>query len=352
MPEKKTLRTEKPIDMAEEKKQRGKVPQNDKEGRMHDIIIIGSGPAGLTAGIYACRSKLRTLMLTSQVSPSLITTTDLVENDPGFPGGISGFDLVERFREQAVSFGLEIVESDVSSVERVEAGGPGAWRAKTSGGEYDALALIVATGTEYAHLNVPGEQEFTGKGVSYCATCDGPFYRNAHVAVVGGGNAAVQEALFLTRFAAKVTLIHRRDRLRADKTLQEKALANGKMAFLWNSVVDEIAGEGVVKSLRVSDVRDPGRKQTLEVEGVFIFTGNIPNTAFLKGVVQCDEQGFVTADEAMRTSAPGIFACGDCTRKLLRQVVTACGDGATAAFAAEQYIDGLKGTSYSTWSPH
>lgn len=328
------------------------VHENGGEERMHDIIIIGSGPAGLTAGIYACRSKLRTLMLTSQVSPSLITTTDLVENYPGFPGGISGFDLVERFRDQAVSFGLEIVESDVSSVEHAEVEGQGAWRVRATGGEYDARALIVATGTEYAHLNVPGEQEFTGRGVSYCATCDGPFYRNAHVAVVGGGNAAVQEALFLTRFAGKVTLIHRRDRLRADKTLQEKALANGKMAFLWNSVVDEITGEGVVKSVRVSDVNDPGRKQTLDVEGVFIFTGKIPNTAFLKGAVQCDEQGFVRADEAMRTSAQGVFACGDCTRKLLRQVVTACGDGATAAFAAEQYLDELKGATYSTWSPH
>ena len=314
---------------------------------MHDIIIIGSGPAGLTAGIYACRSKLRTIMLTSQVNPSLITTTDLVENYPGFPGGISGFELVERIKAQATSFGLEIVEKDVTSLERITLEGKAAWRVRVHDGAYEAFAVIIATGTEYAHLNVPGEQEFTGKGVSYCATCDGPFYRNAHVVVVGGGNAAVQEALFLTRFASKVTIIHRRDRLRADKTLQDQALNHEKIGFLWNSVVDEILGNGVVKSIRVSDVKDPARKQTLEAEGVFIFTGKIPNTGFLRGEVECDEQGFIRADHAMKTSAPGIFACGDCTRKLLRQVVTACGDGATAAFAAEQYIEELRGTAYS-----
>lgn len=319
---------------------------------MHDIIIIGSGPAGLTAGIYACRSKLTTLLLTSQVNPSLITTTDMVENYPGFPGGISGYELVERFKEQALSFGLEIKEKDVTSLERFSTDGRDAWRVHTYDGAFEALALIIATGTEYAHLNVPGELEFTGKGVSYCATCDGPFYRGAHVAVVGGGNAAVQEALFLTRFASKVTLIHRRDRLRADKVLQEKAFAHEKMSFLWDSVVEEISGEGLVKSVRVSDVKDPGKKQVLDVEGVFIFTGNIPNTGFLNGVVECDGQGFIKADDTMKTSAPGIYACGDCTRKLLRQVVTACGDGATAAYAAEQYIQEMRGTAYSTWSPH
>jgi thioredoxin reductase (NADPH) len=319
---------------------------------MHDIIIIGSGPAGLTAGIYACRSKLKTLMLTSQVNPSLITITDMVENYPGFPGGISGYELVERFKEQALSFGLEIVDKDVSSVEKITADGRDAWRVSTYDAAFEAHALIIATGTEYAHLNVPGELEFTGKGVSYCATCDGPFYRGVHVAVVGGGNAAVQEAIFLTRFASKVTLIHRRDRLRADKILQEKAFANEKISFLWDSVVEEITGEGLVKSVRVRNVKDPGSTQALDVEGVFIFTGTIPNTGFLKGIVDCDDKGFIKADDTMKTSVPGIYACGDCTRKLLRQVVTACGDGATAAFAAEQYIDELRGTAYSTWSPH
>jgi thioredoxin reductase (NADPH) len=319
---------------------------------MYDIIIIGSGPSGLTAGIYASRSKLKTLMLTSQVNPSLITTTDLVENYPGFPGGISGFELIERFKDQALSFGLEIIESDVSSIEKFSHEGNDAWRVNVFEHSYEALSLIIASGTEYAHLNVPGEQKYTGRGVSYCATCDGPFYRNAHVVVVGGGNAAVQEAIFLTRFASKVTMIHRRERLRATKVLQDQALANEKIDFLWNSIVDEVIGDDVVKAIRVIDVNDPDKKQTLEVQGVFIFTGNIPNTGFVKELVACDEKGFIQVDGEMRTSVKGIFACGDCTDKLLRQVVTACGDGATAAFASEQYIQEMKGTSYASWGAY
>ncbi len=319
---------------------------------MHDVIIIGSGPAGLTAGIYACRSKMDALMIASPVNPSLITITDMVENYPGFPGGISGFELIERFREQAVSFGLQTVEAEVSSIEMISRDGRAAWRLHTDEGTHDALSVIVATGTQYAHLDVPGEQEFTGKGVSYCATCDGPFYRDMHVAVVGGGNAAVQEAIFLTRFAGRVTLIHRRDRLRATRDLQERAFANSKIEFLWNSVVDEIAGDSTVKTIRTHDVKDPGKKQDLDVQGVFIFTGNIPNTGFARGLLDCDEKGFIRVDGDMRTSAKGIFACGDCTDKLLRQVVTACGDGATAAFASEQYIQELKGTVYASWSSY
>ncbi len=316
---------------------------------MYDVIIVGSGPAGLTAGIYASRSKLKTLLLTSQVNPSLITTTDLVENYPGFPGGINGFELIERFKEQALSFGLEIAENDVSSIEKIVRDSVESWRVTASEHAYEAFSLIIASGTEYAHLNVPGEERYTGKGVSYCATCDGPFYRDAPVAVVGGGNAAVQEALFLTRFARKVTLIHRRDRLRADKVLQDQATANEKIDFMWNSVVDEVVGDDLVKAVTVSNVNDPQNKQTLEVQGVFIFTGNIPNTGFAKGLMDCDDKGFIKVDSEMRTSAKGIFACGDCTQKLLRQVVTACGDGATAAFAAEQYIQEIKGTSYTSW---
>lgn len=319
---------------------------------MYDIIIIGSGPAGLTAGIYASRSKLKTLLITSQVSPSLITTTDIVENYPGFPGGISGFELIERFKEQAVSFGLEIVENDATSIEHIPQEGKDAWRVSVFDDTYEAYSLIIASGTQYAHLNVPGEQDYTGKGVSYCATCDGPFYREAHVAVVGGGNAAVQEALFLTRFAKKVTMIHRRDRLRAAKVLQDQAFANEKISFIWNSVVDEVIGDGTVKAIIVRDVNEPEKKQTMDVQGVFIFTGNVPNTGFISGIIDCDENGFIRVDEEMRTSAKGIFACGDCTKKLLRQVITACGDGATAAFAAEQYVQEIKGNTYTSWSAH
>lgn len=317
---------------------------------MYDIIIVGSGPGGLTAGIYASRSRMKTLMLSSQVNPSLITTTEIVENYPGFPGGISGYELIERFTQQAGMFGLEIVEDDVVSLERASRESLDIWRVKTGNGSFDALSVILATGTGYAHLNVPGESEYTGKGVSYCATCDGPFYRDVPVAVVGGGNTAVQEALFLTRFASRVTIIHRRDRLRATRILQERAVAHEKIDFAWNSAVEEILGENLVNAVRISDIGDPSKKRTLEVDGVFVFTGYIPNTAFVSNVVSCDEGGYVMVDTQMKTSAPGIFACGDCTRKLLRQVITACGDGATAAFAAEQYVQDLKGSAYSAWA--
>jgi len=317
---------------------------------MYDIVIVGSGPAGLTAGIYASRSKLKALLLTSQVNPSLITTTDLVENFPGFPEGITGFELIDRFTRQARLFGLEIVENDVTSLDCISRDSKDLWRVNTGSGSFEALSVILATGTQYARLNVPGEDEYTGKGVSYCATCDGPFYRDVPVAVVGGGNTAVQEALFLTRFASKVILIHRRDRLRATKVLQERASSHEKIGFEWNSAVEEIVGDALVKAVRIHNVKDPSNKKTLEVQGVFVFTGYIPNTAFVRDVVTCDGDGYIVVDDQKRTSAQGIFACGDCTKKLLRQVVTACGDGATAAFAAEQYIQELKGNAYGSWS--
>lgn len=316
---------------------------------MYDTIIVGSGPAGLTAGIYASRSRMTALLLTSQVNPSLITTTDIVENFPGFPGGITGFELIERFTQQAKLFGLEILEDDVVSIERFSRNSADLWRVNTQAKSFEALSIIIATGSQYAHLNVPGENEYTGKGVSYCATCDGPFYRDAHVAVVGGGNTAVQEALFLTRFAARVTIIHRRDRLRAAQVLQDRAVSHEKISFEWNSAVEEISGDALVKAVRIHDVRDPSKKKTLEVQGVFVFAGYIPNTLFARDVVACDESGYVVVDDQMRTSAQGIFACGDCTKKLLRQVITACGDGATAAFASEQYIQELKGDPYGAW---
>jgi len=317
---------------------------------MYDIIIVGAGPAGLTAGIYASRSRMKTLLLTSQINPSLITTTDIVENFPGFPGGITGFELIERFTQQAKLFGLEIAEDDVVSLERDSRDSMDIWKVNTSSRSFEGFSLILATGSQYAHLNVPGEEKYTGKGVSYCATCDGPFYRDAHVAVVGGGNTAVQEALFLTRFASRVTIIHRRDRLRAAQVLQDRAVSHEKISFEWNSIVEEVTGGDTVEEVRIRDVKDPAKKKTLEVQGVFVFAGYIPNTAFARDVVACDESGYVIVDDQMRTSAKGVYACGDCTKKLLRQVITACGDGATAAFAAEQYIQDLKGNPYGTWS--
>ncbi|MBN2297726.1 MAG: thioredoxin-disulfide reductase [Deltaproteobacteria bacterium] len=317
---------------------------------MYDIIIIGSGPAGLTAGIYASRANMKTLMIASTFNPSLITTTDLVENYPGFPDGITGFEIIERFTLQAKNFGMETAGADVTSVSRISQDGSVRWKVDTGDENFEASALIIATGTQYAHLNVPGEEEFTGRGVSYCATCDGPFYRERNVVVVGGGDTAVQEALFLTRFAETVTMVHRRDRLRATGILRDRASANEKIRFEFNSVVEEITGDTAVTGVIIRDVNDSEKKKTLIADGVFIFTGNIPNTAFLGGLVECDDSGYIHVDEQMRTSVQGIFACGDCTTKLLRQVVTACGDGATAAFAAEHYINDLKGTSYTPWN--
>ncbi len=317
---------------------------------MHDAIIIGGGPAGLTAGIYAARSGLKTILVRSAFKPSLITTTDLIENYPGFPDGIGGYELVERFTQQAVKFGLEIVDDDVTGLERIEGQGLPGWSVRTASAELRCLAVIVSTGTEYAHLGVPGEAEFTGRGVSYCATCDAPFYKNARVAVVGGGDTAIQEALYLTGFARQVMIIHRRDRLRATAVLQERALANEKIAFEWNAVVTEIRGDTQVRSLTIRNTTDPARKKTLDVDGVFIFTGMIPNTEVFRGILDMDKTGYIMVDASMRTSQRGVFACGDCTGKLLRQVVTACGDGATAAFAAYEYIGELKGTAYKVYS--
>ncbi|HWR67675.1 MAG TPA: thioredoxin-disulfide reductase [Desulfomonilia bacterium] len=313
---------------------------------MYDVIIAGGGPGGLTAGIYASRANMETLLIRSAFKPSLITTTDLIENYPGFPEGIGGLDLVERFTEQALRFGLEIVDDDVSAITSAVIDGRAGWQVSTPSGEFKTLSVIISTGTEYAHLNVPGEAEFTGRGVSYCATCDGPFYKGGSLVVVGGGDTAIQEALYLTGFAANVTIVHRRDRLRATAVLQDRAFANSKISFAWNSIVEEILGDSAVKSVRLKDASDPNKKRILDADGVFILTGNIPNTEPFKGLVDMDGAGYIAVDAHMKTSAQGIFACGDCTKKLLRQVVTACGDGATAAFAAYEYVSELKGTSY------
>jgi thioredoxin reductase (NADPH) len=313
---------------------------------MYDVIILGGGPAGLTAGIYATRSNMKTLLLRSAYKTSLITTTDLIENYPGFPGGIGGFEIIERFTQQALKFGLSIVDDDIITVAKTGAESHDAWEVRTSSSVYRALSLIISTGTEYAHLDVPGEAEFTGRGVSYCATCDGPFYRDCQLIVVGGGDTAVQEALYLTNFASSVTIVHRRDRLRATAVLQDRAFANAKIAFVWNAVIKDITGDSVVKAVRLKDVNDPAKVKTVPVDGVFIFTGTIPNTEMFKGIVDMDTHGYIKVNAHMNTSAKGIFAGGDCTDKLLRQVVTACGDGATAAFAAYEYVSTLKGTSY------
>ena len=238
-----------------------------------------------------------------------------------------------------------MVSGDAGTIVKTRWNGIEGWEVRTGGKSYGALAVIVATGAHWRRLGVAGEETFIGKGVSFCATCDGPFFRDREVAVVGGGNTAIQEALFLTHFARKVTVIHRRDRLRATGILAQRAFDNPKIDFAWNAVVDEIAGAEGVQAVRVRDVKT-SETRTIPAEGIFIFVGLIPNTDFVRGLVELDAGGHIVVDANMRTSAKGIFGCGDCTGKLLRQVITACGDGATAAYAAQLYVEDLKGESY------
>jgi thioredoxin reductase (NADPH) len=318
-----------------------------KQESIYDMVIIGGGPAGLTAGLYAARASFRVLMIEGTATASQITVTDLIENYPGMPEGINGYDLIERFKKQALQFGLEIRSGDVNAVRKARWGELEGWDVLTGDGStVGALAVIVATGATWRKLGVPGEDAFIGRGVSYCATCDGPFYRNREVVVVGGGDTAVQEALFLTNFASKVTVVHRRNRLRATGILQKRAFANQKIEFAWNAVVDEIAGKDFVEGVRIREVKNPDAKREIPAEGVFIFVGLIPNTAIMKGLIDLDENGYIRTDNHMQSSTPGIFACGDCINKRLRQVVTACGDGATAAFSAQLYVEDLKGEAY------
>jgi thioredoxin reductase (NADPH) len=315
-------------------------------GEMYDLVIIGGGPAGFTAGLYAARGGLRVVLLEGRSSVSQITVTDTIENYPGIPEGIGGFELIERFRKQAVQFGLEVMPRDVTAVTKERLSDRDGWRVTSEAGVYDALALVLATGAKWLRLGIPGEEAYMGKGVSNCATCDGPFYRDREVAVVGGGDTAIQEALFLANIARKVTVIHRRDRLRAAGILQKRAFANARIEFAWDSVVEEIRGADFVEAVMLRSAKSPGVVRELPVEGIFIFAGLTPNTNIFRDIVRLDEGCYIIADVNMQTSAKGIFAAGDCIRKILRQVVTACGDGATAAFSAQLYIEALKGESY------
>ena len=321
------------------------MPENNTPGSPYDIVIIGGGPAGLTAGMYAARADMRTLAIEGASNLSQITATDVIENYPGIPGGINGFELIERFKTQAVGFGLQNASGDVTAVKQARFGDQNGWEVVAGEQRYGALSLVLATGAAWRRLGVPGEERFIGRGVSFCATCDAPLFRNREVAVVGGGDTAIQEAIYLTRFVKKVTVIHRRDRLRATAILQKRALADEKIVFAWNSVVDAIDGLDLIQEIRLKDVKT-GEKRTLPVSGVFIFVGLTPNTAPFRKLVSLDGSGYITVDANMQTSVPGIFACGDCTAKRLRQVVTACGDGATAAFSAQLYVEELKGEAY------
>jgi thioredoxin reductase (NADPH) len=301
----------------------------------HGLIIVGGGPAGLTAGIYAARARLDCLLLEGQgVSGGQLGRTEIIENYPGFAEAVHGAELAARMRTQAERFGLRFATALVSGV-TAEGGG---FNLVADRATYRATAVIVATGTENQKLGVPGEQELYGAGVTYCATCDGPLFRDAVVAVVGGGDSAVKEGVFLTRFARKVYVIHRRDQLRAEKIIQEKAFADPKMEFVWDSVVTAILGDAEVKGLQLKNVKT-GAAAELAVEGVFIYVGVTPNTALVRGVCALDERGRILTDGEMATDVPGLFAAGDCRAKAFKQVATAVGDGAAAAFAAQEYIE-------------
>jgi len=302
---------------------------------MYDVVIVGGGPAGLTAGLYTARGKLKSLLLEQGLTGGLVTTTEWVENYPGFDEGILGAELAQKMERQATRFGLEIKSASVTNI---SINGKIKEVSLESGEKYEAKSVILATGAHPRSLKVEGEDEFRGKGVSYCATCDGAFFKGEQIAVVGGGDSAIQEAIFLTKFADKVYIIHRRDKLRAEKILQERAFSNSKIELIWDSVVEKIAGDTGVNALHIRNVKTD-EKSSIDVQGVFIYIGYNPNTEFLAGLANLDKDNYLITDENMATSAPGVFAAGDVRSKPLKQIATAVGDGATAALAAEKYIE-------------
>jgi len=302
-----------------------------------DVAIIGGGGAGLTAAIYAARARRDVVVFERKLTGGQIATTDAVENFPGFPRGVNGFDLGQLMLEQAERFGARMVYEDVTALRRL-AGGRFALEA--AGETYEARTVIVTAGAEYNRLGVPGEERLTGRGVSYCATCDAAFFKDMDVVVVGGGDAAMDEGLFLTRYARSVRVIHRRDQLRASALLQERAFASPKMSFIWDTVVEQINGDEAVESVDVRNLKT-GERTTLATAAVFVFIGQTPNSGLLRGLVDLDPGGHAIVDLQMRTNVPGLFVAGDVRTLAARQLISAAGDGATAAISAERYLQEL-----------
>lgn len=312
----------------------------------YDILIIGGGPAGLTAGLYLARARLKTLLLESKAIGGQILYTDIIENFPAFPQGIKGCELAQMMKEQVEKFGLKIETDEVTKIEEYFLEGINAYNVITKKSSYTTLAIVIATGAKPKKLNVPGENTFLGKGVSYCAVCDAPLFKDKEIAVVGGGNTAIEEAIFLAKFAKRVYLIHRRNCLRATKILQEKIFSLPNIEFIWNSIVTEIIGDISVNALKLFNLNTK-EESLLKCEGVFIFIGFSPNTEFIKNYLTVNEEGYIETDQELKTSRKGIFACGDCCAKSLRQIITACGDGAYAAHSAQIYVERLKGIAYA-----
>jgi thioredoxin reductase (NADPH) len=303
----------------------------------YDLIIIGGGPAGLTAGIYAGRARLKTLLLEKLIHGGQMMTTDLVENYPGFPEGITGFELSDRMRKQAERFGLLIRSQEVLELKP----GKPAHAVVLEGGQLTAGAVIIATGATYRRLGAPGEDRLVGKGVSFCATCDGALYRDQEIAMVGGGDNALTETIFLARFAKKIHLIHRRNQFRAAKYLQERVAELDRVEIHWDSEVVEFHGQESLEAVTLKNVKTLETSR-LPVTGIFIAIGMMPNSGWLKDLLPMDEWGFLFTDVIMATEIPGIFAAGDVRAKLWRQISTAVGDGSVAAIAAENYLEELK----------
>jgi thioredoxin reductase (NADPH) len=310
---------------------------------MRDVVILGAGPAGLTAAIYAARANHAPVVITGPLFGGQLALTTEVENFPGFPDGVLGPELMELMKRQAERFGAEIRIGDVTDVELTES----PLRMTFNGELIETKSLIIATGASARLLDVPGEREFFGRGVSTCATCDGFFYRDKTVAVVGGGDSAVEEGTFLTRYASKVFLVHRRDRLRASQILQDRARKNDKIDFIWDTVVEEIIGDADkgVTTARLRNVKT-GAEEERQVEGVFLAIGHVPNTKIFEGQLKLDEQGYIVTDSRMHTNIQGVFACGDCQDHIYRQAITAAGTGCVAAMEAEKFLAEVEGRAY------
>jgi thioredoxin reductase (NADPH) len=301
--------------------------------KTYQVVIIGGGPAGLTAGLYCARSRLNTLLIEKGIMGGQITNAERVENYPGFPKGISGIELGQLIREQATSYGLETLLTEVAKVVPDQKHN----LVSTSEGDFVTESIIIASGSQFRKLGVPGEDKFVGKGVSYCATCDAPLFKAKTVAVIGGGDSAVTEALYLSKFASSVKVIHRRSQLRADKILQEKAMAEPKIQFIWDTVVTQIEGDGLVRQLMLKNAKN-ARLSALQLAGVFVAIGAQPNSTQWRGLLPLDEEGYIITNELMETKIPGIFAVGDVRHNSARQAITAAGDGATAAISAERFL--------------